>query len=173
MIVVGADRPEYAMPAAGFAAKSGDPILFVTRDSVPKATRVALTANDGRNTAGATFYLTNVSGDFNPSSGAPSRLRVRFTIAGLGAVLGFLHRDPHGTVFAHYIRPNGKLKGTRQFGHLTGPCGDLRTSRTRLLPFASELGAWKIYLDTNRSYKRHELAQLLVGFKVRRISISR
>jgi hypothetical protein len=135
--------------------------------------RVALTANDGRNTAGATFYLTNVTGDFNPSSGAPSRLRVRFTIAGLGAVLGFLHRDPHGTVFAHYIRPNGKLKGTRQFGHLTGPCGDLRTSRTRLLPFTSELGAWKIYLDTNRSYKRHELAQLLVGFKVRRISISR
>ena len=44
-------------------------------------------------------------------------------------MLGFLHRDPHGTVFAHYIRPNGKLTGTRQFGHLTGPCGDLRTRR--------------------------------------------
>ena len=42
-----------------------------------------------------------------------------------------------------------------------------------LLPFASELGAWNIYLDTNRGYKRHERAQLVVGVKVRRISISR
>ena len=94
---------------------------------------------------------------------------VRFTITGLGAVLAFLHRDPHGSVFAHYIRPNGRLKGTRQFGHLKGPCGDLTTPRTRLLPFSSELGSWKVYLDTNRAYKKRELAQVVVGFTVRPI----
>jgi hypothetical protein len=156
-----------ASPTGGFSGSIAAPAFRGAR------ARVTLTANDGQNTAGATFYLTNVTADFNPSSGAPSRLKVRFTIAGLGAVLAFLHRNPHATVFAHYIRPNGKLKGTRQFGHLTGPCGDLRTSRTRLLPFASELGLWKIYLDTNRSYKRHEIAQPFVSFKVRRISIGR
>jgi hypothetical protein len=42
VMVVGADDPAFAMPAAGWAAKSGDPILFVRRDSVPPATRTAL-----------------------------------------------------------------------------------------------------------------------------------
>ena len=135
--------------------------------------RVTLTATDGRNAASTRFYLTDVGADFNPSSGAPSRLKVRFTITGLGAVLAFLHRNPHGSVFAHYIRPNGRLKGTRQFAHLSGPCGDLRTSRTRLLPYSSELGLWKVYLDTNRSYKKREIAQLLVGFTVTRVLIRR
>jgi hypothetical protein len=129
--------------------------------------RVTLTASDGTNTATTSFYLTDVRADFNPSSGAPSRLMVRFTITGVGAVLSFLHRDPHGSAFAHYIRPNGRLKGTRQFGHLKGPCGDLTTPRTRLLPFNSELGSWKVYLDTNRAYKRRETAQVVVGFTVR------
>jgi hypothetical protein len=131
--------------------------------------RITMTASDGTNTASTRFYLTDVKADFNPSSGAPSRLRVRFTITGLGAVLAFLRRDPHGSVFAHYIRPNGRLKGTRQFGHLSGPCGDLTTARTRLLPFGSELGSWKVYLDTNRAYKGRERAQLVVGFTVRAV----
>ena len=35
------------MPAAGWAARSGDPVLFAQRDSVPKATIEALRRNDG------------------------------------------------------------------------------------------------------------------------------
>jgi hypothetical protein len=35
----------YAMPAAGYAAESGEPILFVTSSSVPEATRQALLAH--------------------------------------------------------------------------------------------------------------------------------
>lgn len=132
-------------------------------------TRVTLGASDGRNATSTRFYLTDVKADFNPSSGAPSRLRVRFTITGLGAVLAFLHRNPHASVFAHYIRPNGRLKGTRQFGHLSGPCGDLTTPRTRLLPYSSELGSWKIYFDTNRSYRKSERAQVAVNFGVRQV----
>jgi hypothetical protein len=42
VIVVSAEDPAFAMPAAGWAAKSGDPVLFVRRDSVPAATRAAL-----------------------------------------------------------------------------------------------------------------------------------
>jgi hypothetical protein len=42
VVVVADDQPEYAMPAAGWAAKSGDPVLYVERDAVPAATRAAL-----------------------------------------------------------------------------------------------------------------------------------
>ncbi|MBV9165393.1 MAG: cell wall-binding repeat-containing protein [Solirubrobacterales bacterium] len=42
VVVVSADHPAYAMPAAGWAAESGDPILFVSSSGVPTATRQAL-----------------------------------------------------------------------------------------------------------------------------------
>jgi hypothetical protein len=46
VMVVSADRPEYAMPAAAWAAESGDPILFTNKDTVPAETRAALAAHD-------------------------------------------------------------------------------------------------------------------------------
>src|SRR4051794_39274005 len=42
VLVVSADAPAYAMPAAAWAAKSGNPVLFVKRDVIPPATRAAL-----------------------------------------------------------------------------------------------------------------------------------
>jgi ell wall binding domain 2 (CWB2) len=45
VVVVSADQPAYAMPAAAWAAKSGDPILFTERDRVPPATRAAIAAH--------------------------------------------------------------------------------------------------------------------------------
>jgi hypothetical protein len=41
-VVVAVEEPRFAMPAAAWAAKSGDPVLFVTRRSLPRATRRAL-----------------------------------------------------------------------------------------------------------------------------------
>ena len=35
VLVASADRPEFAMPAAGWAAKSGDPVLWTARDTLP------------------------------------------------------------------------------------------------------------------------------------------
>jgi hypothetical protein len=46
VLVVSADAPAFAMPAAAWAAKAGDPILYVRRDSVPPDTRAALLAHD-------------------------------------------------------------------------------------------------------------------------------
>jgi hypothetical protein len=46
VLVVSADAPAFAMPAAAWAAKAGDPVLFVTRDQVPPETRAALRAHD-------------------------------------------------------------------------------------------------------------------------------
>ena len=45
VVIASADDPGYAMPAAAWAAKSGDPVLFVHRNSVPPDTRAALTGH--------------------------------------------------------------------------------------------------------------------------------
>src|SRR5947207_2818442 len=34
VIVASADKPAFAMPAAGYSAKTGDPVLFVNKDTV-------------------------------------------------------------------------------------------------------------------------------------------
>jgi hypothetical protein len=46
VVVASADAPAYTMPAAGWAAKSGDPVLYVKRDVVPPATVTALKRHD-------------------------------------------------------------------------------------------------------------------------------
>jgi putative cell wall-binding protein len=45
VIVAGADAPEHAMPAAAWAAKSGDPVLWTGRDVLPPETREAIAAH--------------------------------------------------------------------------------------------------------------------------------
>jgi hypothetical protein len=45
VIVASADNAPFAMPAAGYAAKSGDPVLFATKDTLPPETRTALKAH--------------------------------------------------------------------------------------------------------------------------------
>jgi hypothetical protein len=47
VVVVSDSAPTYAMPAAGWAALSGDPVLFVNRTGVPAATAAALKAHQG------------------------------------------------------------------------------------------------------------------------------
>jgi hypothetical protein len=42
VMLVSSDDPAFAMPAAAYAAKSGTPILFVTRETIPGATFAAL-----------------------------------------------------------------------------------------------------------------------------------
>jgi hypothetical protein len=46
VLVASADRPDFAMPAAGWAAKSGDPVLWTGRDELPSETREAIKAHD-------------------------------------------------------------------------------------------------------------------------------
>lgn len=45
VVVAPADAPAFAMPAAGWAAKGGDPVLYVQRDSIPAPTRAALVSH--------------------------------------------------------------------------------------------------------------------------------
>ncbi len=45
VVIASATSPGYAMPAAGWSAESGDPVLFVSGSGVPAATRQALLAH--------------------------------------------------------------------------------------------------------------------------------
>jgi hypothetical protein len=45
VVIASATDPGYAMPAAGWAAESGDPVLFVSGSGIPAATRQALLAH--------------------------------------------------------------------------------------------------------------------------------
>jgi hypothetical protein len=47
IVVVPLDRPELAMPAAAWAARSGDPVLFAAGDELPKPTAAALKRHPG------------------------------------------------------------------------------------------------------------------------------
>ena len=42
VVLVSDSEPEFAMPAASWAARSGDPVLYLERDQMPAATREAL-----------------------------------------------------------------------------------------------------------------------------------
>jgi ell wall binding domain 2 (CWB2) len=42
VVITGSERAELAIPAAGWAAKSGDPVLFTEANELPAATRAAL-----------------------------------------------------------------------------------------------------------------------------------
>jgi hypothetical protein len=115
VVVTSASDPRYAMPAAAWAAKSGDPVLFTAKDSVPTATRRAI----ARRARPAIYVLgpRSVIGD-----GVVRRLeslgRVR-RIAGPGPVenaiafarftsggFGWGLRDPgHGLSIANVERP--------------------------------------------------------------------
>ncbi len=115
VVVVSADDPGYAMPAAGYAAKSGDPILFVHRDSVPAQTTAALATHQQ-----PTIYVVG-PGDVISES-VVNELRKQGTVKrvrGTGAIdnaiafarysdgpFGWGVVDPgHGLVFASSTRP--------------------------------------------------------------------
>jgi putative cell wall-binding protein len=115
VLVVSADDPAFAMPAAAWAAKAGDPVLFVHRDSVPQETKAALLAHDqpriyilgppaavSANVATALKKLGTVKrlGADNPIDSAIAFARYTDPTFGWGVV------DPgHGLVFARSDRP--------------------------------------------------------------------
>jgi len=115
VVVVGADAPEYAMPAAAWAAKAGDPILFTRRDSVPEDTRAAIAAHQqpkiyvlGPPSAVSDKVLTKLKklGSVTRIAGTtPAASSVAFARFVDGA-FGWGVVDPgHGFVFANTQRP--------------------------------------------------------------------
>jgi putative cell wall-binding protein len=115
VLVVSAEDPAFAMPAAAWAAKAGDPVLFVHRDSLPQETKAALLAHDQPRiyilgptstvSAGVADDLKKLGtvkrlGADNPIDNAIAFARYSDPTFGWGVV------DPgHGLVFARSDRP--------------------------------------------------------------------
>jgi hypothetical protein len=115
VVVVSADAPSFGVPAAAWAAKSGDPVLFVTRDGVPPATRKALLGH-----ARPRIYVLGPAHVVGPKAvaglrrlGTVTRVAGADPVANAIAFARFSHGafgwglvDPgHGLVFASVRRP--------------------------------------------------------------------
>jgi hypothetical protein len=115
VIVAGAGDPAYAMPAAGWAAKSGDPVLFVERDRLPAATAAALRRHDRpriyvlggpAQVSEEVVQQLGALGTVRRIAGAnPQRAAIAFARFSDGD-FGWAVREPgHGTVFANPTQP--------------------------------------------------------------------
>jgi hypothetical protein len=115
VVIAPADDPRFAMPAAGWAAKSGDAVLFAGRNNLPAATRNAIAKHErpGIYVLGPKDLIsqevvkqlrrlgsvTRISGN-NPVTNA-----IIFARYSDGA-FGWGIRDPgHGIVIANWHRP--------------------------------------------------------------------
>jgi hypothetical protein len=115
VVVASSEQPGFSMPAAGWAAKSGQPVLWVTRDAIPAATRAAITAHKrpriyvlGPESAISKKVLNQLSklGEARRVSGAdPVANAIAFARFSDGS-FGWNVVDPgHGLVFANTQRP--------------------------------------------------------------------
>jgi hypothetical protein len=115
VVIAPADHPEYAMPAAAWAAKSGDPVLWATQTSLPAATRTAI-ARHGRPAIyvlGPPAAISDAVLDQLDNLGTAKRISGRDPVANAIAFarysdgsFGWNVVDPgHGLVFASTRRP--------------------------------------------------------------------
>ncbi len=116
VLVVSAESPEFAVPAAAWAARSGDPVLFVEADSVPGATLRALRRHEGAQAyvLGPERVISDrvlsrvdraVAGAERISGGSPVTNAIAFARFSDGE-FGWDINDPgHGFVIANTARP--------------------------------------------------------------------
>jgi hypothetical protein len=101
-------------------------------------------------TAESKFTVTRLKANFTPSEGDPTKLKVRFSVA------GFALATPGPDVYLHYVTPKGTEKETIRLGKATGQCGRIaKTAKRKLFPFkVSTLGKWNLQFDTSKSYTK-------------------
>ena len=115
VVVASSEQPGFSMPAAAWAAKSGDPVLWVTSDAIPASTRAAITAHKrpriyvlGPESAVSKKVLTQLGrlGDARRvGAGDPVANAIAFARFSDGS-FGWNVVDPgHGFVFASTQRP--------------------------------------------------------------------
>jgi hypothetical protein len=115
VVVASSDSPEFTMPAAAWAAKSGDPVLWVTKDAVPPETVAALKTHrqPGIYVIGPASVVSDAVLDQLGKLGKVKRISgddpvtnaINFSRYKDGA-FGWAVTDPgHGLVFANTRRP--------------------------------------------------------------------
>ena len=134
-----------------------------------KATRT-LTANDGTSQATAPLPLRLLAADFLPSTTQNAvKQKVRFYVYGFGPVLTALNRSTIQTVYMHVFQPGGRRRGPFNVGRTSGPCGDLRTAKRKILPFGLKPGTWTYRFTTAKRYSSKSTPQVEIGFRVRTV----
>ena len=124
--------------------------IVVTYSPPPTDTerRLVIRATDSEDTTAATtIYVTKkrvVTADPSRSNNVRT-WRAVFRMFGFGRGYGYIH----------YVNPNGQFKKTVKLGRLRGPCGRLRSTKRRVLPFDNPaFGRWNLQFDTRRTYSR-------------------
>jgi hypothetical protein len=143
------------MDAGGAMQGAFAPPMLAT-DELERRFDVAVAS--GGISASSTFTVTRLQANFTPSEGDPTKLKVRFSVAGFG--LSTHNPD----VYVHYVSPAGKVKDTVRLGQATGQCGRIeKTAKRKLFPFARPaLGKWQLQFDTTKSYaKGNRLSKFL------------
>ena len=133
VVIVSSEEPSFAMPAASWAAKSGDAVLFTEPDSLPQATRQAIRRHERPR-----IYVLGHQGVITASVeralrrlGRVRRIQGRTAVTNAIAFarysdinFGWGVRDPgHGLVFANIARPAdaaaaAALGGSGKYGPL-------------------------------------------------------
>jgi hypothetical protein len=140
----------------------GDVSVTYTPSPTQTERRLVIRATDSEdNSAKTTIYVTRelrVTAD--PASSSNVRTwRAVFRLFGFGSGKGYIH----------YINPNGKFKKTVRLGRLRGPCGRLKSTRRRVLPFDNpQFGFWKLQFDTRRQFHRTTKRKRVIPVKVYR-----
>jgi Cell wall binding domain 2 (CWB2) len=110
VVIASGDDPAYAMPAAGWAAESGNPILFVTSSGIPAATAAALTNDSHPN-----IYV------LGPPTVIPdtvlTQLKAYGTVARVGA------QDPAANSVAFAVYRDPPCISDQQCVHVPGSFG--------------------------------------------------
>jgi hypothetical protein len=133
VVIASADDAAFAMPAAAWAAKSGDAVLFVHRNSVPPETRRALKRHEQPSiyVLGPESVISNSVVNGLQKSGSVKRVAAKTPVENAIAFarysdgsFGWGVQDPgHGLIFANTGRPldaaaAAALAGTGTYGPL-------------------------------------------------------
>jgi hypothetical protein len=116
VMVVGADAPTYAMPAAAYAAKTGTPVLYTSRTELPAATaaaikthgrpRIYVLGNESAVSSHVVDQLDRLGATTRISGDTPQKSAIAFARYSDGT-FGWGVTDPgHGLVFANPSQPS-------------------------------------------------------------------
>jgi hypothetical protein len=141
---------------------AGDVSVTYTPPETSTERRLVIRATDSEGTsARTTIYVTKklrVTAD--PASSNDVRTwRAVFRLFGFGEGKGYIH----------YVDPDGHFKRTVGLGRLRGPCGRLKSTKRRVMPFDSpQFGVWKLQFDTRRAYRKRTARKRVIPVNVYR-----
>jgi hypothetical protein len=140
----------------------GDVSVTYTPSPTDTERKLVIRATDSEDNSGSTtiFVTHELRVTADPATSNNVRTwRAVFRLFGFGLGKGYIH----------YINPHGDFKKTVKLGRLRGPCGRLKSTRRRVLPFRNpQFGFWKLQFDTRRHFHSSTKRKRVIPVKVYR-----